>query len=182
MYFTAHCAGFKGLAPRMIHNYLYGIKNWYIMRGLQDPLKHSNGQPLYRLSRVLCGIKKCYQLHEQKRLPITIHILRALVDLLSSGCFDLTNDRMMLAVVNSAFFGFLRYGEFTVLRSDQFDPSRNLLVKDVTFFPNHLQPTYMTVCLKYSKTDPFGRGHIVTLYKTNTTTCPVTAMQQYLSS
>ena len=70
----------------------------------------------------------------------------------------------------------------TVLRSDQFDPSRNLLVKDVTFFPHHLQPTYITVRLKYSKTDPFGRGHIVTLYKTNTPTCPVTAMQHYLNS
>ena len=102
------------------------------MRGLHDLLKHSNGQPLYRLSRVLRGIKKCYQLHEKKRLPITIQIVRALVDLLSSGCFSLTEDRMMLAAVNSAFFGFLRCGEFTVLRSDQFDPSRNLIVKDVS--------------------------------------------------
>ena len=182
MYFAAHCAGFRGLAPGTIHNYLYGIRNWYIMRGLQDPLKHSNGQPLYRLSRVFRGIKKCHQLHAKKRLPITIQILRALVDMFSSGCFGLTEDCMMLAVVNLAFFGFLRCGEFTVLRSDQFDPSRNLLVKDVTFYPNHLQPTYMTVRLKYSKADPFGRGHIVTLYKTNTTTCPVKAMQQYLNS
>ena len=85
MHFAAHCAGFKGLAPGTIHNYLYGIRNWYIMRSLQDPLKHSNGQPLYRLSRVLRGIKKCHQLHEKKLLPITIQILRALVDLLSSG-------------------------------------------------------------------------------------------------
>ena len=104
MHFAAHCAGFKGLAPGTIHNYLYGIRNWYIMRSLQDPLKHSNGQPLHRLSRVLRGIKKCHQLYEKKLLPITIQILRALVDLLSSGCFGLTEDHMMLAVVNLAFF------------------------------------------------------------------------------
>ena len=150
MYFAAHCAGFRGLAPGTIHNYLYGIRNWYITRGLQDPLKHSNGQPLYRLSRVLRGIKKCHELHAKKRLPITIQILRALVDLFSSGCFGLTEDRMMLAVVNLAVFGFPRCGKFTVLRSDQFDPSRNLLVKDVTFFPNYLQPTYLTVTFALS--------------------------------
>ena len=27
MYFAVHCAGFKGLAPGTIHNYLYGIRN-----------------------------------------------------------------------------------------------------------------------------------------------------------
>ena len=63
---------------------------------------------------------------------------------------------MMLVTVNLAFFGFLRCREFTVLRSDQFDSAQNLLVKDVTFYPNHLQPTHMTVCIKYSKTDAFG--------------------------
>ena len=81
------------------------------------------------------GIKKCHQLHEKTQLPITIQILRALFDLPSSGCFGLTEDHMMLAVVNVAFFGFLRCGEFTVLRSDQFDPSQSLLIKDATFFP-----------------------------------------------
>ena len=35
----------------------------------------------------------------------------------------------------------------------------------------------MTLRLKYSKTDPFGKGHIVTLYKTGRPTCPVTSMQ-----
>ena len=40
----------------------------------------------------------------------------------------------------------------------------------------------MTLRLKYSKTDPFGKGHIVTLYKTSRPICPVTSMQVYLNS
>ena len=51
-----HTVGFKGLAPGMIHNYLYGIRNWFITRGPQDPLKHSNGQPFLGYQGVLPGI------------------------------------------------------------------------------------------------------------------------------
>ena len=182
MYFAAHCAGSRGLAPGTIHNYLYGIRSWYITKGLPDPLKNDNGQPLYRLARVLRGIKKCHQVKRGKRLPLTIPIMRALVQLLSMGCFGQTEDRMLLAVINLAFFGFLRCGEFTVQRCDQFDPARHLTVNDVTFYPNHIRPDYMTLRLKYSKTDPFGKGHIVTLYRTNRPTCPVTSMQVYLNS
>ena len=38
----------------------------------------------------------------------------------------------------------------------------------------------MTIRFKYSKADPFGKGHIVTLHATNTLTCPVQAMRHYL--
>ena len=40
----------------------------------------------------------------------------------------------------------------------------------------------MTVRLKYSKTDPFGRGKVIMLYSTGSFTCPVKTMQRYLSS
>ena len=81
-----------------------------------------------------------------------------------------------------SFSGFLRCGEFTVQGSDQFDPARHLTVKVITFYPHHIRPDYMTLRLKYSKTNPFGKGHIVTLYRTNRSTCPVTSMQVYLNS
>ena len=40
----------------------------------------------------------------------------------------------------------------------------------------------MTVRFKYSKTDPFGKGQVVTLHATKTLTCPVKAMRRYLQT
>ena len=40
----------------------------------------------------------------------------------------------------------------------------------------------MTVRLNNSKTDPFGRGQVITLYSTGSFICPVKTMQRYLSS
>ena len=51
---------------------------------------------------------------------------------------------------------------------------------DVIFYPEFAHPAYMTVLFKYSKTDPFGKGHVVTLHATKTLTCPVKVMRQYL--
>ena len=42
------------------------------------------------------------------------------------------------------------------------------------------EAAYMTIRFKYSKTDPFGKGHTVTLAARNTLTCPVQAMRHYL--
>ena len=61
MYFAAHCAGSKGLAPGTIFTITY------------------MGQHLYCLACVLRGIKKCHQVEHAKRLPLTIPIMCALV-------------------------------------------------------------------------------------------------------
>ena len=182
MYFAAHCAGVKGLSPSTIHNYLYGIRSWSINQGLPDPLRTASGQPLLRLARVLRGIKKCHRVTTNKRLPITSEILRALNKLLGSSCFGKTDDSMMLAAINLAFFAFLRCGEFTIPTGSSFDATRHLSIGDIFFYPNRIHPISMTVRLKYSKTDPFGRGQVITLYSTGSFTCPVMTMQRYLSS
>ena len=41
-------------------------------------------------------------------------------------------------------------------------------------------PDYMTIMFKFFKTDPFGKGHTVTICTTHTLTCPVRALSRYL--
>ena len=135
MYFVAHCARVRGLSPSMIHNYLYGIRSWSINQGLPDPLRTTSGQALLRLARVLRGIKKCHRVITNKRLPITSEILRTLDKLLGSSCFGKTEDSMMLAAINLAFFAFLRCGEFTIPTGSSFDVIRHLFVGDILFIP-----------------------------------------------
>ena len=86
----------------------------------------------------------------------------------------------MSAAVTFAFYGFLRCGEFKVTGQAAFSPHRSLCMQDIVFYPTMDSPDYMTVRFKFSKTDPFGKGHIVTIHTTHTLTCPVRAMNQYL--
>ena len=182
LYFVAHCAHHMKLAASTINTYLYGIRDWCIGQGLPDPLKTTYGRLLLRLERVLKGIKKLHKETVRPRLPITIDILRMLTSFLSFGCFGQHDDLMLSAVCTLAFYDFLRCGEFTVTSTLAFRPSRHLCMDDVIFYPEFALPAYMTVCFKYSKTDPFGKGHVATLHATKTLTCPVKAMRRYLQT
>ena len=182
LYFAAHCAYHMKLAASTINTYLFGIRDWCIGQGLPDPLKTIYGQPLLRLDRVLRGIKKLHKAKTRPRLPITVDILRMLIFFLSFSCFGKQDDLMLSAVLTLAFYGFLRCGEFTVPSGAAYSPRRHLSMQDVVFYPSFYNPTYMTVHFKYSKTDPFGKGHVITLHVTNTLTCPVMAMKQYLET
>ena len=115
-------------------------------------------------------------------MPITIDILWMLISFLSFSCFGRQDDLILSAVLTLAFYGFLRCGEFTVPSGAAYSPPRHLSMLDVAFYPSFYNPTYMTVHFKYSKADPFGKGHVVTLHVINTLTCPVRAMKQYLET
>ena len=61
-----------------------------------------------------------------------------------------------------------------------YHPHKHSSTQDVIFYPTMDEAAYMTIRRKYSKTDPFGKGHAVTMHATNTLTCPVQAMRHYL--
>ena len=103
-----------------------------------------------------------------------------LISFLSFGCFGQCDDRMLTAAMTLAFFGFLRCGEFTTPNQNAYQPHRNLSMQDVIFYPTMEEAAYITIRFKYSKTDPFGKGHTVTLHAINTLTCAVQAMRHYL--
>ena len=126
--------------------------------------------------------QKLHKAKTRPRLPITIDILCMLISFLPFSCFGRQDDLMHSAVVTLAFYGFLRCGEFTVPSGAAYSPLRHLSMQDVVFYPSFYNPTYMTVHFKYSKTDPFRKGHVVTLHVTNTLTSPVRTMKQYLET
>ena len=107
--------------------------------------------------------------------------MQLLVSFIHRGCFGVPEDQMFLAAITLAFYGFLHCGEFTSPSTSAFSACRHLAVQDVIFYPTFNSPLYMTVCCKFSKTDPFGRGHTLYLFSTHTLTCPVAAMKKYLS-
>ena len=168
------------LAASTINLYLYGIRDWCIGQGLPNPLRDQLGGPLLRLDRILKFIKKLQKVKERPRLLIIIDVLRMLISFLTFGCFGQCDGRMLSASMTLAFFGFLWCGEFTMPNQNAYQPHRDLSMQDVIFYPTMEEAAYMTIRFKYSKPDPFGKGHTVTLHATNTLTCPVQAMRHYL--
>ena len=80
----------------------------------------------------------------------------------------------------SAFFGFLRCGEFTVPSQSEYDPSTHLSLDDIAI-DSADSPSLIQVSIKQSKTDPFHKGVQLFLAKTGKNICPITAIMPYLA-
>ena len=169
----------EGLVHSSIKSYLSGLRHLQISFGFPDPFSAS----MPRLEQVLRGIKvnqgRQGKNAPKQKLPITPAILRRLRGLWEPH--EQEPDYIMLwAACCTAFFGFLRSGEFTVPTLSGFDPSTHLSFGDVAV-DNPQQPSLIQLNLKASKTDPFRKGVQVVIGATGDDLCPVTAMLAYLA-
>ena len=128
------------------------------------------------LQYIVKGIKRSQSAPTRPRLPITLSILKALKQALHNATHHTLHDKRMLwAAFTTAFYGFLRAGESCARAVAHFDPDSTLLHSDLT-----LNSTYIRLHNKASKTDPFRQGQTVTIGATNTSTCPLRALNNYL--
>ena len=112
------------------------------------------------------GIKRSQGTTSCTRLPITIDLLRSLkTQLRNDSSYSLLEKRLLWSAFTLDFYGFLRASEFT---------SSSLQWLDVQF-----SATTVAIDLRQSKTDPFRRGHTITIQATSTSTCPVQAINCY---
>jgi hypothetical protein len=159
---------------KTIRIYLSALRFFQIRAGLPDPSLSS----FPRLTYVLRGIHRLTPDRQRRhRLPITMHLLRALHRIWSTPPV-LYNHVMLWAACCLGFFGVLRAGEFTCTTADTTDPP--LSPSDIAVDTRD-NPQLVVVHLRRTKTDPFGVGCRVYLGRTNTTPCPVAAILNYLS-
>ena len=168
--FVAYCFDCLKLKFTTIKLYLCGIRYGYMIQGVTSPFDNI---PLQRLHAALLGIKRIQGSHQSPKLPITADILFKLCQCLDGGYFDNFTNTLMKAVLLLAYFGFLRCGEFTVIKSFQHDV--NLTFDDVRIFDDHL-----TLHLKQSKTDPFRKGITILIFQTGSSLCAYQAMIKYI--
>ena len=142
---------------KTIKVYLARIRMEHLERGLHDPTDDN-------LLQLLCtGIKRSQGTTSRTHLPITIDLLRSLkTPLWNDSSYSLLEKRLLWSAFTQAFYGFLRASEFT---------SSSLQWSDVQF-----SATTVAIDLRQSKTDPFRRGHTITIQVTSTSTCPVRAI------
>lgn len=87
---------------------------------------------------------------------------------------------MLWAAGCTAFFGFLRAGEFTVTSTQAHDPEVHLNLGDVAM-DRHVEASLVHLRIKQSKTDPFRQGVDVYLGRTGAAVCPAQALTDYLA-
>ena len=176
--FAAYLA-FQGLKHQSIKNYLSAVRHLQIENECFDPFSQ---QTLARLELVMRGIKR-YQASQnikpRPRLPITPEILRKVKHIWDKKASDY-NYVMLWAACCTCFYGFLRAGEMTVPSDNNFDPSVNLTLDDVTI-DDPTRPSLIRINIKASKTDPFRKGVAIFLGRTHNDICPVAAILGYLA-
>ncbi|CAG2196837.1 unnamed protein product [Mytilus edulis] len=150
IYFVAHCQTVLKLHYSTIKLYLCGIRYNYLKENCSDPLELYNGKPLPRLTLILNSVKRSQNQNKRIRLPITFDILEQIIKRLRKGVFSKFIDLMIETASVISFFGFLRCGEITVIKSEHFEPAINLCISDISFTDN-----IANLHLKQSKTDPF---------------------------
>lgn len=170
--------GKKGLSHSTIKVYLSAIRSLHVATGQHS---HFTAQYTPRLQQVLHGIQReqASILEPRTRLPITIQLMRQIKSLISTKPCTY-HHRMIWAACCTAFFGFLRCGEFTSPNHSAYDPTVHLSFGDVAV-DDRISPSFIRLTVKQSKTDRFRRGNFIYLGKTNCEVCPVEAVLWYLS-
>ena len=173
MSFAAHCNKNMSLKHSTIKSYICGIRFKYLSSNL-DANIFSCDHNLVRLQTLLTGIKKTDTSIPRTRLPLTFKIVKDMVKLVRKGYFSPYIDKLFEAACITAFFGFLRCGEFTVKKT--FCSEINLCFEDVTFIQDRV-----VLRLKVSKTDPFRKGVDIHLFRLNSDICPMSSLKKYVN-
>lgn len=163
----------RNLSYRSIKVYLFGVQFHSLLHGF--PIKISTMQYLYYVFR---GIRRIQgnSLTRPLRNPITISHLWTMLAFLSTTNFTEHDRAMWHCVIVTAFFGLLRFSEYTC--TNNFDQSLHLSASDISFNADF---TMAYIRIKASKTDPFRTGCIIRLAAIpKNKLCPVTALRHYL--
>lgn len=128
------------------------------------------------ISLLIKGISKAHPGKKDKRLPITLPLLHKLLHRLRLRVFGSYMDILLDAVLLTAFYGFLRCGEFTY-KSLCFDPNHDLTISDILILKHQFTLTH-----KHSKTDKSDKGIPIIISSINSVFCPLLSMSRYLKT
>ena len=159
------------VSHKTIKVYLAAIRLSHLEQDMEDPTDDELLHLVCRGIRRMQGEASC-----RTRLPITINILCTLkMQLRSSDNYSPAEKHLLWAAFTLAFYGFLRASELTSSSQTEFSPP-GLHWCNIT-----AQPSILTITLRQSKTDPFRRGHSISISATNSSTCPVKAFHKYMN-
>ena len=169
--FAAHLS--RSVSLTTIKVYLAAVSFQHRRAGLSSPTRHNTS-----LQLALRGVARKQSGYSRRlRKPITKDILQRLLQILSrpTSTWCSQERAMLAAALCLGFYGFLRGGELMPSSENTFNPRTSLTAADINITSGCLQ-----FSIKRSKTDQLGKGHTITLYKSDTDLCPVYLIQRYL--
>lgn len=168
----------QNLSYGSIRLYLSALRHRQLLDSGVDPALES----FHRLHYVLRGCHRTLPSSVRpKRLPITPAILRLLHYYWSRlPQSESYNAACLWAACCTAFFGFLRSGEFTCNSWATYRAEQGLSLQDVAI-DSRSAPSVVHLTLRHSKTDVFGVGVTIHLGRTGDILCPVSSLLAYLA-
>ena len=169
--------GREGLAFTTIKGYLSVVRNLQIRYSFASPFD----TPMPKLNQILRGIKilrskQCCV--PNWKLPVTpTNILQ--VHTVWSKVGKEHNQTLIWVASTVCFFGFLSAEEIALRANKQFDPTSHLSFEDVAT-ESCLNPTFIHLILKTSKTDPYMNGANIIIGSTGNDLCSMSALFSYL--
>jgi hypothetical protein len=170
----------RGVSSATISNYLSGIRNLHIVRGVECPEIRSE-----KVELLLRGKKNLEQAVKREagvgsRRPVTPDILRLLKARISESSSRLVDKRLLWAVCSSMFFGAFRGHEILCKQEGKFDPVFTLLLEDVCVrAAAGGGGRWLEYKIKAPKEDKAGRVTVVDVYQSNPDLCPVRAFERW---
>lgn len=162
----------EGKSHSSINSCVSALSFTHKINGWADPSDN------FIVKKIREGSRRCQGSLPNSRRPISLQILRQLVQILPGICSTVYEECLFRAAFVLAFFGFLRVGEFTAKSKNA--PVHNILsIADVSFSSG--PPQHMEVTIRYSKTDQRGRS--TTLHFTkgdDISVCPIMAVARFV--
>jgi integrase len=170
----------RGISPGAIKSSLSAIVSGTVASGFKNPVRGPDGMPLPTLRRVIRGISRTLTKARRTRKPLTVDKLAAVIAHAVNVTGSTYDAAAMRAALCTGTYLMLRIGEMVSPSSTTHEPTRNLNVEDVAFFPSFENPEWMVLNIKVAKADPFRNGSELKVFTNGTATCPVKAMQTWL--
>jgi hypothetical protein len=171
----------RGVSSATISNYLSGIRNLHIVRGVKCPEIRSE-----KVELLLRGKRNLEQVVRREtgtgsRRPVTPDILRLLKARISDGNYHLVDKRLLWAVCSAMFFGAFRGHEILCKQESRFDPAFTLLLEDVKVREAAGSGAkWLEFKIKAPKEDKAGRVTVVDVYQSIPELCPVRAFEKWM--
>ena len=167
----------RGVKHATITNYLAGVRQLHIAKGMEPPVLRSQ-----LVNLILSGVKNMDKLKEEgagkERLPMTMSMMKLLKAALRKADMEPQQKLLMWAVSCLAFNGVFRIHELLCKQEGYFDPRFTLLVEDLEIKETS-EGEAVIVKVKWPKEVKNGRNIILEVFKTDGVTCPVKALKKW---
>ena len=170
----------RGLRVATVNNYLSGIRQLHVTKGLQPPKLRDEivRQALKGRANMEVRERSCKESGSQGRLPMTIALMKLLKEKVRTSDLENSTKLMVWAVSTLLFFGAFRISELVSRHESTYDPDQTLLARDVRRVENE-DGGVLEIKLKCPKERKSGDPTVVDVFEAKGSLCPIKAFDKW---